>query len=79
MPFRNYHQFDVGTVRLMTGAYDAGLLQLGIAGADAMSGESAAQIAMLADMGERDPDVLCTRGLERIRTANITSGSRFPA
>jgi hypothetical protein len=58
MPFRNYHQFDSATVRLMTEACDAALLQLGITGTDPMSGEIAAEIALLADAGERDPGVL---------------------
>jgi hypothetical protein len=67
MPFRNYRQFDVKTISLMTEAYDAALLQLGITGDDPMSGELAAAIAMLADAGERDPDVLCTRAVERLK------------
>jgi hypothetical protein len=67
MPFRNYRQFDTETVSLMTEAYDAALLQLGISGTDPMSGEIAAQIAMLADGGERDPGVLIAKTLERLK------------
>jgi hypothetical protein len=67
MPFRNYHQFDAVIVQLMTEAYDAALLQLGITGNDPMSGEVAAQIAMLADGGERVPDVLCRTALDRLK------------
>jgi len=67
MPFRNYHQFDAATVRLMTEAYDAALLQLGISSNEPMSGELAAQITMLADAGERDPDILCAKALERLK------------
>jgi hypothetical protein len=67
MPFRNYHQFDTATVRLMTEAYDAGLLQLGISGTDPMSGAPAAEIAKLADEGERRPAALCSEALKRIK------------
>jgi hypothetical protein len=67
MPFRNYHQFDSATVRLMTEACDAALLQLGITGTDPMSGEIAAEIALLADAGERDPGVLSAKALERMQ------------
>jgi hypothetical protein len=67
MPFRNYHQFDAATVRLMTEAYDAALLQLGISSNEPRSGELAAQITMLADAGERNPDALCAKALERLK------------
>jgi hypothetical protein len=73
MPFRSYHQFDTEAVRLMTEAYDAALLQLGITGKDPMSGELAAQIAMLANNGERDPVVLCAKGLERLKLGNVAT------
>jgi hypothetical protein len=82
MPFRNYHQFDVKTVRVMTEAYDAALLHLGISGADPMSGEIAAAIAMLANGGERDPDVLCAKALDRLdlkRSRAEGGGESLPA
>jgi hypothetical protein len=79
MPFRNYHQFDTATVRLMTEAYDAALLHLGISGADPMSGEIAAAIAMLADSGERDPDALCAKTLDQLnlRPSQAESDGEF--
>ena len=67
MPFRNCHQFDIATVRLMTQAYDAALVRLGITGSDPRSDEIASEIAMLADEGERDPQILCAGPLARIK------------
>jgi hypothetical protein len=81
MPFRNYRQFDVKTISLMTDAYDAALLHLGITGDDPRSGELAAQIAILAEAGERDPEVLCTKALGRLRLKpdQNSSGDPLPA
>jgi len=67
MPFRNYGQFDIATVRLMRQAYDAALSHLSITSSDPRSGEIASEIAMLADEGERDPQILCTGALARIK------------
>lgn len=69
MPFRNYHQFDTPTVRLMRFAYDAALRQLGIDGDHPMSGRIAARIAICADTGERDPAKLCKAALNEIDPA----------
>jgi hypothetical protein len=66
IPFRNYHQFDVETVCLMTEAYDAALLHLGITASDPRSGNVAACIARHADDGERNPARLCAVALAEL-------------
>ena len=67
MPFRNYHQFNLATVRVMTAAYDSAMRQLDIAPGDPLTGTLASTIAALADDGERDPARLCERALAKLR------------
>jgi len=67
MPFRNYHQFDLATARLMTAAYDAALSQLALTPDNPMTGKLAAAIAALADDGERDPARLCEQAVAKLK------------
>jgi hypothetical protein len=68
MPFRNYHQFDLKTVRLMTAAYDAAIAQLGLTPDSPLTSKLAAAIAALADEGERDPGRLCEQAVAKLKS-----------
>jgi hypothetical protein len=67
MPFRNYHQFDLANVRLMTAAYDAAIAQLSLTPDNPLTGKLAAAIAALADDGERDPAKLCEQAVAKLK------------
>jgi hypothetical protein len=67
MPFRNYHQFDLATVRLLTAAYDTAIAQLGLTPDNPMTSKLAVAIAALADDGERDPTRLCELALAKLK------------
>jgi hypothetical protein len=54
MPFRNYHQFDVATLGLMTAAYDAVVKRLDLKNDNPLTSKLAAKIVALAAAGERD-------------------------
>jgi hypothetical protein len=69
MPFRNYAQFDIETLRKMTAAYDVAVTRLNIKSDDPMTSRLANIIVELASTGERDPDKLCEAALRRARQA----------
>jgi hypothetical protein len=63
MPFRNYTQFDVDTLRLMTAAYDAAVAKLGLPNADPRTGKLASAIVSLVAAGERDQETLTKKAV----------------
>ena len=51
----------------MTAAHDSAMAQLGIAPGHPLTGKLAANIAALADEGQRDPIKLCELALAKLR------------
>jgi hypothetical protein len=58
MPFRDYTQFKLGTLRVMTHAYDEVIAKLGIPPGDPRTAKLAAYIVALVSDGEMNPAVL---------------------
>jgi hypothetical protein len=67
MPFRNYTQFDSGTLDIMKSAYDAVVRRLNLNSDDPLTGKLAAKIAALAAEGERDVGKLTERALTGLK------------
>ena len=76
MPFRNCQQFDTETLDLMREAYDSAMQRTGSKSEDPISGKLAAEIAKLAESGERDPAVLSELALRQLHLWPTPAGNR---
>lgn len=67
MPFRNFEDIDLETVRLMTEAYDSVVAQLRLKPDDPRTGKLAVLIVQLAKAGVRDVRILADQARAGIK------------